>query len=68
MSVTTPHFSGGADGTARTGSTFPRSAEEVLANKYLGRLGSARNSAAEIARGDIIDRLTAPSEEHGIGT
>jgi hypothetical protein len=25
----------------------------VLANKYQGGLGSARNSAAEIARGDI---------------
>jgi len=26
----------------------------VIANKYGGRLGSARNSAAEIARGDIV--------------
>ncbi len=26
----------------------------VLANKYQGRLGSARNSAAELARGDIV--------------
>jgi glucosyl-dolichyl phosphate glucuronosyltransferase len=26
----------------------------VLANKYQGRLGSARNSAAEIARGDVV--------------
>ena len=26
----------------------------VLANKYHGRLGSARNSAAEVARGDIV--------------
>ena len=26
----------------------------VLANKYEGRLGSARNSAAEVARGDIV--------------
>ncbi len=26
----------------------------VIANKYDGRLGSARNSAAEIARGDIV--------------
>jgi glucosyl-dolichyl phosphate glucuronosyltransferase len=26
----------------------------VLANKYQGRLGSARNSAAEVARGDIV--------------
>ena len=26
----------------------------VLANKYPGRLGSARNSAAEVARGDIV--------------
>jgi glycosyltransferase involved in cell wall biosynthesis len=26
----------------------------VLANKYRGRLGSARNSAAEVARGDIV--------------
>lgn len=27
---------------------------EVLANKYQGRLGSARNTAAEVARGDIV--------------
>jgi len=26
----------------------------VLANRYQGRLGSARNSAAEVARGDIV--------------
>jgi glycosyltransferase involved in cell wall biosynthesis len=46
----------------------------VLANKYQGRLGSARNSAAEVAQGDIVafldddawadpdwlDRLLAP--------
>jgi glucosyl-dolichyl phosphate glucuronosyltransferase len=46
----------------------------VMANKYEGRLGSARNSAAEVARGDVIafldddawadpdwlDRLLAP--------
>jgi hypothetical protein len=47
----------------------PRSAVVVLASKYQGRLGSARNSVAKIARDDIIgDRLTAPSEEHSIGT
>jgi hypothetical protein len=61
--------SSGADGTGRTGSTVSRSAVVVLANKYQGRLGSARNSAAKIARDDIIgDRLTAPSEEDSIGT
>jgi hypothetical protein len=68
-SITTTHFSSGADGTGRTGSTVPRSAVVVLANKYQGRLGSASNSASEIARDDIIgDRLAAPSEEDSIGT
>jgi hypothetical protein len=48
--------------------TVPRSAVVGLANKYQGRLGSARNSASEIARDDIIeDGLTAPSEEDSNG-
>jgi hypothetical protein len=41
-------------GTGGTGSTVPRSAMVVLA-KYQDRLGSARNSAAEIAPGDIME-------------
>ena len=53
-SITTTHFSRGADGTGGTRSAVPRSAMVVLA-KYQGRLGSARNSAAEIARGDIME-------------
>jgi glycosyltransferase involved in cell wall biosynthesis len=54
--------------------TSPTVPVTVIANKYQGRLGSARNSAAEIARGDIVafldddawadpewlDRLVAP--------
>jgi hypothetical protein len=47
-------FSSGADGTGRTRSRVSRSAVVVLANKYQGHLGSARNSAAEIARGDVM--------------
>jgi hypothetical protein len=53
-SITTTHFSRGADGTGGTGSTVPRSEMVVLA-KYQGRLGSAPNSAAEMARGDIME-------------
>ena len=53
-SITMTPFSSGADGTGHTRSTVPRSAV-VLANKYQGRLGSARNSAAEIARDDIME-------------
>ena len=53
-SIATAHFSTGADATGGTGSTVPRSAMVVLA-KYQGRLGSARNSAAEIARGDSME-------------
>jgi hypothetical protein len=50
------------------GPTVPRSAMVVPA-KYQGRLGSARNSAAEIARDDINgDRLTGPAEDHSIST
>ena len=54
-SITTTRFSRGADGTGGTGSTVPRSAVVVLASKYQGRLGSARNSAAKIARDDIME-------------
>jgi glucosyl-dolichyl phosphate glucuronosyltransferase len=32
----------------------PSASVVVIANKYGGRLGSARNSAAEVARGDIV--------------
>jgi GT2 family glycosyltransferase len=52
----------------------------VIANKYEGRLGSARNSAAEIARGDVIafldddawadadwlERLVAPYDDPAV--
>jgi hypothetical protein len=53
-SIVATHFSRGADGTGGTGSTVPRSAVVVLA-KYQGRLGSARVSAAGIARDDIME-------------
>jgi len=60
------HWAGPAEG--------PSVPVVVLANKYQGRLGSARNTAAEVARGDIVafldddawadpdwlDRLVAP--------
>ena len=62
-SITTTLFSSGADGIGRAGSAVPRSAVVVLANKYRGRLGSARNSAAEIACDDIMEADCRPHQK-----
>jgi hypothetical protein len=51
----TPFLQGSLSSAGCTGSTVHRSALVVLANMYQGRIGQARNSAAEIACGDIIE-------------
>ena len=53
-SITTTQLLEGCRRHGGTGPAVPRSAVVVLA-KHQGRPGSARNSAAEIARGDIME-------------